>query len=75
MDFNENENTQELLSIFQIEVGDIITRILDNLLALELNPTDKEVSASLYRDLHSAKGAIRMVGFTNIQNIIHLRKI
>ena len=61
MDFNENENTQELLSIFQVEVEDILNRIMDNLLALELCPTDKDVTAALYRDLHSAKGAVRMV--------------
>ena len=71
MDFQENDNTPELLSIFQVEVEDIIEKILDNLLALELAPTDKEVSANLYRELHSAKGAVRMVGFTNIQTIIH----
>ena len=71
MDFNENENTQELLSIFQVEVEDILNRIMVNLLALELCPTDKDVTAALYRDLHSAKGAVRMVGFTNIQTIIH----
>ena len=32
---------------------------------------NKEITAALYRDLHSIKGAIRMVGFTNIQTIIH----
>jgi len=71
LDFQENENTQELLSIFHIEVEEILNHILDHLLALELTPSDKEVSATLYRELHSAKGAVRMVGFNNIQTIIH----
>ena len=62
---------QELLSIFQVESEDILERIFENLILLEKNPLDKELSNVLYRDLHSIKGAVRMVGFNNIQNIIH----
>ena len=59
------------MSIFQVESEDILERIFENLSAFEVNPKDKELAATLYRDLHSIKGAIRMVGFTNIQTIIH----
>ena len=70
MDFQENENNiQELLSIFQVESEEILEKIFDNLLSFESNPTDKELCATLYRELHSLKGAVRMVGFNNIQNI------
>ena len=68
---NNDNNTQELMNIFQVESEDIIERIFENLLLLESKPQDKELIATLYRDLHSLKGAIRMVGFNNIQNIIH----
>lgn len=72
MDFQDNENNiQELMSIFQVESEEILDRIFENLLIFESHPTDKELSAVLYRDLHSIKGAIRMVGFNNIQTIIH----
>lgn len=72
MDFQDNENnTQELMSIFQVESEEILDRIFENLLSFEAQPHDKELSAALYRDLHSIKGAIRMVGFNNIQTIIH----
>lgn len=72
MSFNDNENNiQELMSIFQVESEDILERIFENILLYEKKPADKELSATLYRDLHSLKGAIRMVGFNNIQNIIH----
>lgn len=72
MDFQDNENnTQELMSIFQVESEEILDRIFENLLVFETHPTDRELSATLYRDLHSIKGAIRMVGFNNIQTIIH----
>ena len=72
MNFSESENNvQELMNIFQVESEEILERIFENLMAFESKPTDKELSATLYRDLHSIKGAIRMVGFTNIQTIIH----
>ena len=72
MNFQDNENNiQELMNIFQLESEEILERIFENLLIFESKPADKELSATLYRDLHSIKGAIRMVGFTNIQIIIH----
>ena len=72
MDFQDNENNiQELMSVFQQEAEEIFDRIFDNLLTLESKPNDKELTATLYRDLHSLKGAFRMIGFNNIQNIIH----
>ncbi len=72
MGFQDNENNiKELMSIFQTESEEILERIFENLINFERDPKDKEFSAALYRDLHSIKGAIRMVGFTNIQTIIH----
>ena len=72
MNFQENDNNiQELMNIFQIESEEILDRIFENLMHLESTPTDRELYATLYRDLHSIKGAVRMVGFTNIQTIIH----
>ena len=72
MDFQESDNNiQELMSIFQVESEELIERIINNLINLEATPNDRDLTATLYRDLHSIKGAIRMVGFTNIQTIIH----
>ena len=71
MSFQDNDNIQELLSIFQAESEEIFERIFENLLCLENEPANKELSATLYRDLHSIKGALRMVGFNNLQTIIH----
>ena len=59
------------MGIFQVESEELIERIINNLIALETKPTDRDLTSTLYRDLHSIKGAIRMVGFTNIQTIIH----
>ena len=72
MDFQENENnTKELMSIFQTESEEILERIFENLLEFEKEPNNRELAAVLYQDMHSIKGAIRMVGFNNIQTIIH----
>lgn len=72
MDFQENENnTKELMSIFQTESEELLERIFENLLEFEKEPNNRELAAVLYRDMHSIKGAIRMVGFNNIQTIIH----
>ena len=72
MDSQDNEkNNQELMNIFQAETEDIVERIFDSLLKLEDNPSNRDLTDSLYRDMHSLKGAVRMVGFNNIQTIIH----
>ena len=72
MNFQDNENNiQELMAIFQVESEEILERIFENLSNLESEPKNRELTATLYRDLHSIKGAIRMVGFNNIQMIIH----
>ena len=72
MDFSDNDNNkEELMQLFQGESEDIIERIFSNLFSLEKTPTNKELIAAVYRDLHSLKGAVRMVGYNNIQMIIH----
>ena len=71
MDFLDNDNNRELMQLFQTESDDIIERIFTNLYALEKTPANRELISSVYRDLHSLKGAVRMVGYNNIQLIIH----
>lgn len=72
MDFLNNENgNSEVLSIFQTEAEEIVERIFNNLFSLESTPGNRELIASVFRDLHSLKGAVRMVGFNNIQLVLH----
>lgn len=72
MDFLENnENNKEMLAIFQAEADEIIERVFNNLFSLETEPQNSEIIASVYRDFHSLKGAVRMVGFNNIQLLFH----
>lgn len=73
MDFNDSDknNNKEVMAIFQTESEEIVERIFNNLFSLESTPANKELIGSVYRDLHSLKGAVRMVGFNNIQLILH----
>lgn len=74
MDFlgnDNNKNNKEMLAIFQCESEEILERLFNNLFSLEDTPANKDLIGSIYRDLHSLKGAVRMVGFNNIQGIFH----
>ena len=70
MEFQDDE-LQEILNIFNVESEEIISRLNDNLMALEKSPTNKDVLILLFRDAHSLKGASRMIGFTATQNLAH----
>ena len=73
MDFidNDNNDNKELMQIFQNESEEIVDKIFNNLYALEKTPANQELINSVYRELHSLKGAVRMIGYNNIQMIIH----
>lgn len=72
MDFLGNDNNkEEMFAIFQNESEEILERLLNNLYNLEKTPANRDLISSIYRDLHSLKGAVKMVGFNNIQSIFH----
>ena len=51
MNSQDNDNNlQELMNIFQVESEEILERIFENLITLEIKPQDKELTANLYRD-------------------------
>ena len=70
MDF-QDEELNEILNIFRVESEDIIKRLNSSLLSLEKKPSDMDLIVLLFRDAHSLKGAARMIGFNNIQNLAH----
>lgn len=65
------EEFDEILNIFRDETDEIIQKINNNLLHLEENPENEQIIMNLFQNAHSLKGAARMVGFYNIQNIAH----
>ena len=68
---NNNKNSKEVMEIFRSESDEILERIFNNLFSLESTPANKELTNNVYRDLHSLKGAVRMIGYNNIQTILH----
>ena len=71
MEFQDNESNKELMDIFRSEAEEIIDKIYESLSELSSHPEDPNVAIELYRELHSIKGAVRTVGFKNIQTIFH----
>ena len=70
MDFLESE-IEEILNIFREESDEQIQKLNKNLLKLEANPKDSTAISELFREAHSLKGASRMIGLNDIQNIAH----
>ena len=59
------------MEIFRSESDEILERLFNNLFSLEGTPANKDLTGCVYRDLHSLKGAVRMIGYNNIQMILH----
>ena len=70
MDF-QDEELSEILNIFRVESEEIIKSLNSLLLNLEKNPSNMDLIVLLFRDAHSLKGAARMIGFNNVQNLAH----
>lgn len=71
MEYSEKE-LQELYEVFQTETDGLISSLFEKLSALERNLNDRELLMDIFRDTHGLKGAVRMIGFENIQNLLHL---
>ncbi len=70
MDFLEEE-LEEILNIFREEGEELIEKLNQGLLKLETDPTNPSIISELFRNAHSIKGASRMVGLNDIQNLAH----
>lgn len=71
MEYSDKE-LKELFEVFQTETDELIQSLFEKLSQLENNLDDKELLIDIFRDIHGLKGAVRMIGFENIQNLIHL---
>ncbi|MDD3420540.1 MAG: Hpt domain-containing protein, partial [Candidatus Gastranaerophilales bacterium] len=70
MQFSEQEFS-EIVQVFESEIQDNISNINNLLLILEKDNNDPYAVQELFREAHSIKGAARMVGFSDIQNLAH----
>ena len=71
MEYSEKE-LKELFEVFQTETDELIQSLFEKFSQLEKNLDDKDLLIDIFRDIHGLKGAVRMIGFENIQNLIHL---
>jgi two-component system chemotaxis sensor kinase CheA len=62
----------EFIEIFRDEARGRLDRIVDTLLALERDSAAPDAVDSLFRDVHTIKGAAGMVGLTDVSALAHV---
>src|SRR5512138_1006961 len=62
---------QELLEGFLAETSELLEKMDDDLVALEKRPHDMELLNSIFRSIHTVKGASSFLGFELLVKITH----
>src|SRR4030042_6790486 len=62
---------KDLIAIFKAETEEHLTKLDNGLVALEKQPNNVELARDLNREVHTLKGAARVFGFCEIQDIAH----
>lgn len=62
---------QELLEGFLTETTELLEKMDDDLIALEKRPDDMELMNSIFRSIHTVKGASSFLGFELLVKITH----
>jgi chemotaxis protein histidine kinase CheA len=62
---------KDLIAIFKAETEDHLTKLDNGLVELEKQPDQMEMVKGLNREVHTLKGAARVFGFCEIQDIAH----
>lgn len=62
---------KELRNLFKLESEERLQHLDNGLLRLEKAPADLPLLEELFREAHSLKGAARMLGLVEIQNLAH----
>ena len=62
---------KDLIAIFRAETEEHLTKLDNGLVELEKQPNNFELASSLNREVHTLKGAARVFGFYEIQDIAH----
>lgn len=62
---------KDLIAVFKAEAEDHLTKLDNGLVELEKQPDNVELVRGLNREVHTLKGAARVFGFCEIQDIAH----
>src|SRR5579872_2995430 len=64
-------DTSDYLALFKGEAEEYLVTLSKGLLSLEKNPVQPSVVDDLFRAAHTLKGALRMMGYIEIQDTAH----
>jgi len=67
----DREEFREIIRVFQAESDEHLRKLEEGLLFLEKNPGEKDIIKELFREAHSLKGAARVVGLDEIEQLAH----
>src|SRR4030065_2415253 len=62
---------KDLIAIFKAETEEHLTKLDNGLVELEKQPSNVNLARDLNREVHTLKGAARVFGFCEIQDIAH----
>jgi two-component system chemotaxis sensor kinase CheA len=62
----------ELVEGFREEAGDLLQGLTDLILALEMDPGNREAAEELFRKAHTLKGAAGLVGASRVSEVTHI---
>ncbi len=62
---------KDLIAIFKAETEEHLTKLDNGLVELEKQPNNVDLAKDLNREVHTLKGAARVFGFSEIQDIAH----
>lgn len=61
----------DFINEFKAEASSIVNNVQEYLMLLEVNKEDTSLISDIFRGIHSLKGAARMFGFSDIEQITH----
>lgn len=64
-------DTDDIVREFLVESRESLDRLDRQLVALERNPADRETLGSVFRALHTIKGACGFLGFSRLETLTH----
>ena len=62
---------QEILAEFIIETNENLSRLNQDLVAIESRPKDADLLASIFRTFHTIKGTTGFLGFSKLEHLTH----
>ena len=67
-----DDGFDEIVAEFLVESHENLDRYDQDLLALEQDPTDREVLSSIFRTIHTIKGTCGFFGFDQLESLTHV---